>query len=435
MAFYGGGYHNQQQRPGGPGMPNSNPPAQNVDFSSFDTNTIKEHLSTRGLLTTGDRNQLIQRLKEEVNKAWSNYYSAAPPQYGQYGQPLNNFNPPPMGGPPTTGQPPKKKKKRNKKRKRSTMTDAERKAMEDDREARRLAKAERKEANKLKEQEARERKTIRREEAAKRQKEMEGRQKLAKENRQRSEVFVYFDMKPFAEQLKASLDPKGTNIQSCNYDFSHKGFRVRFSSPEQAAECSEGATMETPRNVTVPTSLQVLPAPVESCCFFFLDPCNPSHPEKDAAFEWVSTKGVEATTSDLKTLNVWKTSCVETYIQYGSIVNVYRERGFIVTQFVDSYSCDAAFQAITGQETPALNGVSMLFLSEGTPKKRDRIECDKKYPKPKKNKKKAEEPETDNNDNATEKAAGKKTTKPAATTTETPTEIAPVVKTELTTKA
>jgi len=423
MAFFGGGYNNQQQS----GMP----PAQSVDFSSFDTNTIKEHLATRGLSTTGDRNHLIQRLKEEVNKAWSNYYSAAPPPqygggYGQ-GQPMNNYNQQPMGQ-QTTGQPPKKKKKR--KRKRSTMTDAERKAMEDERESRRVAKAERKAANKLKEQEARERKRERREEAAKRQKEMEGRQKLAKENRQRSEVFVYFDMKPFAEQLKSSLDPKGTNIQSCNYDFSHKGFRVRFSSPEQAAECSEGATMETPRTVTVPTSLQVLPAPVESCCFFFLDPCNPSHPEKDAAFEWVATKGVEATTSDLKTLNVWKQSCVETYLQYGSIVNVYRERGFIVTQFVDSYSCTAALQAVKGEETPALNGISLLFLSEGTPKKRDRIECDKKYPKPKKNKKKAE---TDNNDNATEatdKSAETNTTKPAAVAAETPTEIASEVKTE-----
>jgi len=172
----------------------------------------------------------------------------------------NDGNPTPPG---------KKKKRRNKKRKRSQLTDEQRAAQEAERQAAREAKQKRKEENKRKEAEARERKRIKREEAAKRQKEMEQRQKLQKENRQRSEVFVYFDMKAFSDQLMRSLDKEGKRVSSCNYDFSHKGFRVRFNDPSFATECAQGATMKKPRTIKVPTKLQVLPAPVESRCILF----------------------------------------------------------------------------------------------------------------------------------------------------------------------
>jgi len=295
-------------------------------------------------------------------------------QFNQMGN-FNNNQQNQQGG--QFGQRPKKKRRR--KRKRSTLTDEERAKLEEERRLAKEAKEARKAENKRKEVEAREKKRLKREAAAQRQAEMEKKQKEQKEKRQRSEVFVYFDMKAFSDQLMSALDPDGTRVNACNYDFSHKGFRVRFTDPAYASKCAHGATMSNPRTIQVPTNLQVLPAPVESHCVFFLDPCHAGHPEKARAFAWVSEQGVETKTSDIKTLNLWKDSAVSSFSRFGNIVNVYRERGFIVVQYQTEEAAASMFDALHENET--LNAISLLFMKRGTPKKRDRIECDKKYPK------------------------------------------------------
>lgn len=353
---------------------------QQIDFSTFNDEAIKQHLTSRNLSTEGDRDVLVARLEEEVNKAWSQYYAAEP----MYPFPFGMYRPPqPLA-------PKKKKKKKNNKRKRSNLTEEEKTKMEEERVAARERKATRKAENRKKMEEAyeaaKERKRLKKEASATKQAGMEIQQKEAKEKRQRSEVFVYFDMKAFSNQLKKALDPKGKKINACNYDFSHKGFRVRFNDPAHASSCAQGATMNDPRTVKVPTNLQVLPAPVESHCVFFLDPCHPGNPEREAAFEWVKEQGIETRTSDVQTLSLWKGATEIKCARYGAIVNIYRERGFIVVQFQSEAAAEAMYDAL--HEGQKLNKVSMLFMKKGTPKKRDRIECDEKYPKAPKTKKK-----------------------------------------------
>merc|ERR1712048_726524 len=288
------------------------------------------------------------------------------------------------------GNPTKKKKKKNNKRKRSQLTDEEKAKKEEERKIAKERKDARKAENRKKMEEAqraaRERKRLKKEAAVAKQAEMEKQQKELKEKRQRSEVFVYFDMKAFSNQLKKALDPRGKKINTCNYDFSHKGFRVRFNDPAHASSCAQGATMNDPRTVKVPTNLQVLPAPVESHCVFFLDPCHPGNPEKDAAFKWVKEQGVESNSSDVQTLSLWKGATEMKCARYGAIVNIYRERGFIVVQFQSEAAAEAMYDAL--HEGQKLSGVSMLYMKRGTPKKRDRIDCDKLYPKAAKQKKK-----------------------------------------------
>lgn len=389
----------------GQGRPPAQPSQNPVNFDGFDTNQLKQHLQSRGLSTQGDKRTLVNRLKEEVSKAWSQYYAVQIPGQNSNRFQGGNYQPQQAGGPPKVnpdGTPAtgKKKKRRNKKRKRPQLSDEERAKLEAERTAARDAKLKRKEENKRKEVEARDRKRLKREEAAKRQKEMEGRQKLQKENRQRSEVFVYFDMKAFSDQLMESLDKGKKKVQSCNYDFSHKGFRVRFNDPSHATACAQGATMKKPRTIRVPTSLQCLPAPVESRCVFFLDFCNNGHPQKATAFEWVKTQGIDTKTSDIKTLNLWKESSSKEYARFGEIVNIYRERGFIVIQFESAESAEQMFNELNNNET-TLNGVPVLFLREGTPKKRDRLDCDKEYPRPQKQK----QPKDESKETETKKEA------------------------------
>lgn len=350
-----------------------------IDFENLSDESIKQHLASRNLSVKGQRHQLIHRLKEEVNKAWSSYYATGPSSIF-----------PGQGGPfaPAPALPDgKKKKKRNPKRKRPPMSEEEKAKLEEELEEKRQAKAAKKEENKRKAEEQREKKRLRRADAEKRQADMEQRQRTQKEDRQKQEVFVYFDMKAFSEQLVKALDKKGTQIETCSYDFGHKGFRVRFSKSEYAAKCARNATMTKPRNLKIPTTCQLLPAPCESNCVFFLDPCHDRHPEKAEALEWVQEQGVESKTSDNKTLNLWKTSALEEYARFGEVVNIYRERGFIVCQFQAASSAKKMFNFVA--KGTRLNGIKLLFCRQGTPKKRDAQECDKEFPPPKKVKKKA----------------------------------------------
>jgi len=98
---------------------------------------------------------------------------------------------------------------------------------------------------------------------------------------------------------------------------------------------------------------------------------------------------VDTKTSDIKTLNLWKESCAEDFSRFGEIVNIYRERGFIVIQFETGESAENMFTELQ-TETVQLNGIPILFLRHGTPKKRDRLDCDKQYPRPQKQKPKKE---------------------------------------------
>jgi len=303
-----------------------------------------------------------------------------------------------MGGP--------KKKRRRKKPK---LSDDERVKRQQEIEARKEEKRMRKEENKRREAEAREKKRLKKLAAQEKQRKMEHEQRKLKEERQRSEVFVYFDMKGFSDQLVKRLDSDGKQILSCQYDLSQKGFRVRFSNPESAEKCSKGSTMRNSRMVEVPNRLVVLPAPVESRCVFFLDPCNPGHPHKELAYAWVHSQGIDSKTSDTRALNLWKATALELYSEYGNIANVYRERGFIVVQFEFYEGAEAMLKDLwikPHDSSGEINGVPIIYCKGGTPKKRDRQDCDRKYPKTKfpkeKKKKKPKEVKDEEGTNETE---------------------------------
>lgn len=283
----------------------------------------------------------------------------------------------------------RKKRRRNKPK----LTEEERVKRQQEIEQRREEKKRRREEHKRRESEAKEKKRLKKLAAAEKQKQMEIEQRKLKEKRQRSEVFVYFDMKTFGEQLVRRLDPSGEKILSCQYDLSQKGFRVRFSEPNHAENCSQDSTTHNPRTVKVPNELVILPSPIESHCVFFLDPCNPGHPNKDKAFEWVHSQGVDSKTSDTRALALWKQTSLAQFAKYGKIANVYRERGFIVVQFTAAESASAMLEALWTEPTECsgeINGVPMVYMKPGTPKKRDRQECDKMYPKPAKKRRQAQ---------------------------------------------
>jgi len=401
--MYAGAYQqnqgfNQQQTQG---MNQQNPPAPgaptHINVESFSDDQIREHLKSRNLQTDGGRPIIVQRLKDEVNKAWSQYYAKSGQQ--GYGGPPGGFQgqqfyggPGPYQGPhgrkvgnkfpnPNQGGGPKKKRRRNKPK----LTEEERLKRQTEIENRRDEKKRRREEHKRREAEAKEKKRLKKLAAAEKQKQMEIEQRKLKEKRQRSEVFVYFDMKTFGEQLVRRLDPSGEKILSCQYDLSQKGFRVRFSEPNFAENCSQDSTTHNPRTVKVPNELVILPSPIESHCGFFLDPCNPGHPNKDKAFEWVHSQGVDSKTSDTRALALWKQTSLAQFAKYGKIANVYRERGFIVVQFTVAESATAMLETLWTDPTDCtgeINGVPMVYMKPGTPKKRDRQECDKMYPKP-----------------------------------------------------
>lgn len=403
---FAAGQDNQSKSgPPPPGAPNG------INVDSFNDDTIKEHLKSRGLSQDGARPQLVQRLKDEVNKAWTQYYAKSQTGgFNQFGAPGGfnqnfggNFQQRKVGGkfpnPNQAGGPKKKRRTKTKPKlteeerlKREERLKVERVEIEKRREVKRV----RKEEHKKRELDAKERKRVKKLAAAEKQKMMEIEQRALKEKRQRSEVFVYFDMKTFGDQLVKKLDPRGRHILSCQYDLSQKGFRVRFSEPEHAERCSKGPKKKAfdsmnPRTVEVPNELVILPSPIESHCVFFLDPCNPGHPNKDQAFAWVHSQGVDSKSSDTRALNLWKETAMQKYADFGSIANVYRERGFIVVQFNAAESASAMLEELWVEpqdSTGKINEVPIVYMKGGTPKKRDRQDCDKLYPKIKVPKKK-----------------------------------------------
>jgi len=353
-------------------------PPRDIDYAKFSDAQIKKELEKRGMTTKGSREKLVKRLKHCVQQAWAKYDKAM-----------------------RKGQVKQETKKQ--------LTAEEKLKITEQNEANRLAKMKRREENKKKAEiarkkneakkaekakrklehekrmdEARERKRIKTEMRKKKQDNYEVEQKKEKEARQVLEAHAHFDMKSFAEALKKKLDPKGKSISSCNYDFSKKGFVVKFKNANLVSSVTKGSTINNLVNYSLNLTTSVLPAPIESQCVFFLSPTALNHPNKGRADNWVSKQG-GSNAPELEKLQLWIDDAVSTFGSCGTVVNVYRERGFLVIQFKDKSSVAKFMKRFKGKK---FNGVDMVFLKEGTPTKRDRNECDEANPVPKKKKKK-----------------------------------------------
>lgn len=216
----------------------------------------------------------------------------------------------------------------------------------------------------------------------------EATQRQEKEKRQRLEVFVHFDMNGFKQELIKKLDPTGTKIQSCAYDFTTKGFRVRFNNNDFAEDCAFGSTMDNPKIIEVGNQCKIMRAPIESHCVFFLDPCQLNHPQHAMAVNWIRGQGAERVNmSEMRCFNKFRDVAKRKFQKYGIVTNIYRERGFMVVQFQEAESAQMLFKDLhtsNGQSNGDLQGVPIVFLKTGTPKKRDRKDCDKANPLPQK---------------------------------------------------
>lgn len=353
------------------------------DIESFNTARIKEHLASRNLATDGDRNTLVQRLKEEVQKAWGQYYATPRVQQNhQYGfgqfdgrQVGQKFSMMDQGG-----------LKKRRKKKKTKLTEEQKLQLERDLEAKREAKRLRKMEHEKRLAEAQEKKRRKKELRMQKQAETELTQRRQKEQRQRLEVFVHFDMNAFKEQLVSKLDPNGAQIASCSYDFTTKGFRVRFNEGQFAEECSFGSTMDHPKTIEVPNACKIMRAPIESHCVFFLDPCQVNHPGHSQAVEFIQNQSTDRVNmSEMKSFHRFRDSAKAQFAKYGVVTNIYRERGFMVVQFQESESAQQMYNDLHAgglDSKGALNGINIVYFKQGTPRKKDRKECDEKFPHP-----------------------------------------------------
>lgn len=321
---------------------------QETDYSQFTVEQIKKQLADRGLETTGKKKTLVKRLKAEVQRAWSQYYDS---------------------------QGKSKKKKAPKKK----MTLEEITAQNKENAAKRKAKLKRKAENIAKMEEAKRAKRQKKEASAKIQAKRMAEQKEEKEKRQLLEVFVKLDIKDYQTQLQKKLDPKGTRIDTMSYNAVHKRFNIRFKNAAHQQAITKNATITKAKSYTLKMSASTLPAPVESRCVMFLYPAALNHPNKDAAQEWLEGQTGEGA-QDLAALNLWKKSALSKFARYGKIVNVYRERSFLVVYFS---TASEAQKMMKGAADSEFNGVPMLCMKVGTPTKQDKNELNKQYPIPK----------------------------------------------------
>jgi len=222
-------------------------------------------------------------------------------------------------------------------------------------------------------EEARERKRLKKEEKAKKQHEQILRQKKEKEQRQMCEAFLGFDVRSFEQQVRKKLDPSGNKIVSCSYDTVAKRFKVKFSNPEHAASLTKGITMKRPRKLKFDSSVSILPSPVESRCVMFLYPLSSLHPDAEKAKAWSDAQGL-ANKKDSEILQAWMKSALTTFSEFGTVVNIYRERGFMVVNYTDAVY---AQKMLSGAKS--FNNCSMIHLQVGTPTKLDKRTVDKEY--------------------------------------------------------
>lgn len=332
-------------------------PPQDIDYDKFTDDEIKAQLTSRGLSTRGLRPKLVNRLKAEVQRAWGEYRRA-----NKKGKLANLF--------PTEQKKAKKKK----------LSDEERSAIHAKNEANRLAKAKRRIENAKKQEESRRAKRQKREENQEKQATLKVQQKAAKEARQRCEVYVQFDIEKYKEDLKKKLDPKGTLISSVQRDFSKKGFVVKFSNASAAAKCAKGSTIKKQKTISSKLTAKILPSPVESKCVFFMYPLEKTHPSVAKAEEWTLTQNADPQLNELKKLAIWIQSALGEFSQYGDIVNIFRERGFLVINFCEEESAEKCLTDLQ-KEGAEFNGSSYFFVKSGTPTKADRLECMSKLKK------------------------------------------------------
>jgi len=327
----------QQQRKKSPMFP-----PKEVDYDVFTDDQIREQLQARGLSTKGLRPKLVNRLKSEVQKAWAAYKKQMKAQQNK----------------------PKKVKKK--------LTDAEKSEIHAKNEANRLAKAKRRAENLKRVEEHQARKRQKREESMAKQEILKQQQKEQKEARQRCEVLLKIDFSGYKEALRKKLDPKGTKISNLTQDFSKKGFIVKFKTEKDAATCAKGSTMKKKKTWKIPMATSVLPSPVESKCVFFQYPLDQTHPNFEKAKAWTLEQDSDENLAELKKLSLWTESSAEYFGKYGTIYDVYRERGFLVVYYSTEAAASKCFAASAGAE---FNGVPFNFLRMGTPTKADRLQC------------------------------------------------------------
>jgi len=325
-------------------------PPKAIDYEKFTDDEIRSQLISRGLSTKGLRPKLLNRLKAEVQRAWGEFR-----RNNKSGKAANLF--------PT-----------EKKAKKPKLSDEERSAIHATNEANRLAKAKRRIENAEKQEESRKAKRQKREENQEKQANLKVEQKAAKENRQRCEVHVQFDIEKYKEDIRKKLDPKGTLITSVQRDFSKKGFVVKFTNASAAAKCSKGSTIKKQKTISSKLKARILPSPVESKCLFFMYPLEKTHPSIAKAEEWTLTKNEDPQLNELKRLDIWIESALDEFSQHGTIVNIFRERGFLVVNFCEEESAEKCLTELQN-EGAEFNGSSFFFLKSGTPTKADRQDC------------------------------------------------------------
>jgi len=354
-----------------------------VDYEKFSDEQIRAELKKRGMPVKGSRVKLVARLKHCVRQAWEQYNKQM--KKGTQTQAKKKTK--------LTAEQRQKITEENEanrlaklKRKMENKKKAE--AMHEELEAKRKAKKAEKAKRKLEHEkrmaEARERKRQKREATEAKRAKMEDEQKVQKEARQSCEAFAHFDIKLFSQQIQKKLDPKKQKITNISYDFSKKGFVIKFKEPKHVEMVTKGATMKKPTTTKFSLSTYVLPAPLESHCVFFLAPTALNHPNKAAADKWLSDQGASGL-PELDKLQLWFDSALSTFATCGKIINVFRERGFMIVHFSDA-ACVTKFNQKYADKS--FNGVPFVFLRTGTPTKRHRNLCDKEFPRPQKKGKK-----------------------------------------------
>lgn len=313
-----------------------------IDYSLFDTPAIKSQLSSRGLSIEGPRPQLVKRLRKEVNKAWRNYNKSATQQ------PLF----------PQQSRKPKSPKPKK--------TPEQIKEEQEASDKKRQEKYKRRAEHEERVEEARERKRLKKEESAKKQAVIHKQQKQEKEQRQMSEAFLGFDLRSFEEQVRKRMDPSGSNIASISYETVSKRFRIKFNTAAQAQKVTKGITMKKQKKLNFDSSVFILPSPVESQCVMFLYPMSTYHPDSANAKKWCDSKGL-GEEKDSIVLQSWIASALSTFSKFGTVVNIYRERGFLVVHFASK----AHASKMLGNAKD-FNGCSFIHLQTGTPTKLDK---------------------------------------------------------------
>lgn len=316
-----------------------------VDFSQFSNEKIKAQLQSRGLSTKGSRDALTNRLKQEVEKAWREYEAKKEPKQ----EPLF----------PNQG-----KSKAKKPKKTAEQIAEEQKAAA----LKRNEKLKRKAEHEKRVEEARERKRLKKEITATKHAEKNAEQKKAKIARQKCEAFLGFDVKSLEEQVQNKLDPSGSKIQTVSFDSVMKRFRIKFKTEAHAKVFTKGVSMKKPKKMNLHSEVSILPSPVETRCVMFLYPMSNMHPSLAAATAWCTSQGLtDSKESDI--LRAWIQSAMSTFSAYGTIVNVYRERGFLTVQFTTDASANKMTTALMNGK---FNGCTFVHLQVGTPTKLDK---------------------------------------------------------------